>query len=332
MGLQMNIERVYHGGGMLGSGGSGFGFGSAYPHGFQHIFAAGVDIPIDTAHYDVFYVLPGGFGPFLLKNPTNPLNGQRFTVVFGNISAPGIVVTFDTQYRFTIDEDPKSPGTFADKMPFFIPIEYERTVLMFHYQDGIVIFDGQYPTAANRLYDVQGNELLRGYNNFIYSYCQDIEFLANLNLLVDSECNFDVMSNRNDNVDGDYNLIVSTGGITVASTDSTIDIAAETDITLASTAGGIDVAGDLDVNIDSSSGDVNINGGNNVSVFANNGNNSIGAFNGKVLIASLGVGTGITLTGIKSGATQAAAGAVATEIWRTSGHASLPDGVLMIGL
>jgi hypothetical protein len=38
------------------------------------------------------------------------------------------------------------------------------------------------------------------------------------------------------------------------------------------------------------------------------------------------------ITGIKSGATQVAAGAVANEIWKTSGHASLPDNVLLIGV
>lgn len=35
---------------------------------------------------------------------------------------------------------------------------------------------------------------------------------------------------------------------------------------------------------------------------------------------------------IKSGATQAAAGAAANEVWKTNGHATLPDNVLMIGV
>jgi len=35
---------------------------------------------------------------------------------------------------------------------------------------------------------------------------------------------------------------------------------------------------------------------------------------------------------IKAGATQAAAGAAANEVWKTSGHATLPDNVLMIGV
>ena len=44
-------------------------------------------------------------------------------------------------------------------------------------------------------------------------------------------------------------------------------------------------------------------------------------------------GTGIDFTTLfKSGATQAGAGAVAGEIWRTSGHATLPDNVLLVGV
>lgn len=37
-------------------------------------------------------------------------------------------------------------------------------------------------------------------------------------------------------------------------------------------------------------------------------------------------------TNLKSGSTQANAGAAATEVWKTSGHATLPDNVLMIGV
>jgi hypothetical protein len=40
----------------------------------------------------------------------------------------------------------------------------------------------------------------------------------------------------------------------------------------------------------------------------------------------------IFIKNIKSGATQAGAGAAADEVWKTSGHASLPDNVLMIGV
>lgn len=35
---------------------------------------------------------------------------------------------------------------------------------------------------------------------------------------------------------------------------------------------------------------------------------------------------------VKSGATQGASGAVANEVWKTSGHATLPDNVIMIGV
>lgn len=41
---------------------------------------------------------------------------------------------------------------------------------------------------------------------------------------------------------------------------------------------------------------------------------------------------GVTMSAIKSGATQAAASAAAGELWKTSGHATLPDNVVMIGV
>lgn len=40
---------------------------------------------------------------------------------------------------------------------------------------------------------------------------------------------------------------------------------------------------------------------------------------------------GIYMGSLKSGATQVAAGAVTFELWRTNGHATLPNGVIMIG-
>ena len=43
-------------------------------------------------------------------------------------------------------------------------------------------------------------------------------------------------------------------------------------------------------------------------------------------------GSTIHISSIKSGATQAAAGAAANEIWKTNGHDTLPDNVLMIGV
>ncbi|MDP2587718.1 MAG: hypothetical protein Q8P33_03015, partial [bacterium] len=48
-------------------------------------------------------------------------------------------------------------------------------------------------------------------------------------------------------------------------------------------------------------------------------------------VADLIAGTAF-LPSIKSGATQAGAGAAADELWKTSGHATLPDNVIMIGI
>lgn len=44
------------------------------------------------------------------------------------------------------------------------------------------------------------------------------------------------------------------------------------------------------------------------------------------------IGGNTFLHTVKAGATQAAAGAAANEIWKTSGHATLPDNVVMIGV
>ena len=49
---------------------------------------------------------------------------------------------------------------------------------------------------------------------------------------------------------------------------------------------------------------------------------------GKLQINSAG---GVIMEVLKSGATQAAAGAVGAEIWKTAGHATLPDNVLLVG-
>ena len=44
------------------------------------------------------------------------------------------------------------------------------------------------------------------------------------------------------------------------------------------------------------------------------------------------VGAGVVrVLNMKSGATQVAAGAAADELWKTNGHATLPDNVVMIG-
>jgi len=59
---------------------------------------------------------------------------------------------------------------------------------------------------------------------------------------------------------------------------------------------------------------------------------------GNVTFNAVGSGAGfvfsdrLSLSSIGAGATQAGAGAGANEIWKTSGHATLPDNVLMIGV
>ena len=47
---------------------------------------------------------------------------------------------------------------------------------------------------------------------------------------------------------------------------------------------------------------------------------------------TLALNASVFLSQVKAGATQGGAGAAANEVWKTSGHASLPDNVLMIGV
>lgn len=64
--------------------------------------------------------------------------------------------------------------------------------------------------------------------------------------------------------------------------------------------------------------------------FDNNG----GGYSDVMSLSSVGALTVITalITTMKAGATQAGAGAAAKELWKTSGHATLPDNVVMIGV
>jgi len=58
----------------------------------------------------------------------------------------------------------------------------------------------------------------------------------------------------------------------------------------------------------------------------------VGKFADDVTNQWLQVNGYLFLSTIKAGATQAAASAAANEVWKTSGHATLPDNVLMIGV
>jgi hypothetical protein len=56
------------------------------------------------------------------------------------------------------------------------------------------------------------------------------------------------------------------------------------------------------------------------------------AYIGAAAFVRLNGATGCKIHHLKSGATQALAGAAIEELWVTSGHASLPDNVVMIGV
>ena len=61
-----------------------------------------------------------------------------------------------------------------------------------------------------------------------------------------------------------------------------------------------------------------------------NGINGIDGIDGED--GANGIDGDALLTTVKSGATQVAASAGVNELWRTASHATLPDGVVMIGI
>lgn len=65
---------------------------------------------------------------------------------------------------------------------------------------------------------------------------------------------------------------------------------------------------------------------------SNGGNGGIGYVNAQRLYGDNLIALEVNIINIKSGATQAAAGADTNEIWKTASHATLPDNVLMIGV
>jgi hypothetical protein len=95
----------------------------------------------------------------------------------------------------------------------------------------------------------------------------------------------------------DLNVLIAAGG--------SFDLSSSGDMTIYSSGGGKGSIGGTSAELASTSGDcvVKTNGGGR-----------------------------IKLEGIRSGATQVAAGAQANEVWRTQGHATLPNNVLMIGV
>ena len=102
---------------------------------------------------------------------------------------------------------------------------------------------------------------------------------------------------------------------------------------LATMEGGIQLKGDLTKPTGTGAFQIRTIGADALSLFTTNLERvNIAAGGDMTVQKDLHAISNIFNAGIKSGATQGAAGAIANEQWKTSGHATLPDNVLMIGV
>ncbi|MDD5353177.1 MAG: hypothetical protein PHS93_08470 [Candidatus Omnitrophica bacterium] len=294
----MNNAKIYHGGGMGNSGRGGFSSSFSYPHGF--IDASGPSpITIDLSENDHFRcdLAPGNTH---FNAPINGLDGMNFYLFLEHTDP--CTLSWDASFLFTREEDPAAPGTFRVMYPVLNPIDYEFTVLKFFIYGAFFVFMGQFPVFTTRVYDESGFEAIRAFDQKINIFAEEMHARSNLDYYLAGDYNQYVSGASNEfitgnkNIDGDENINVSA--------DSSISISARYDLNLATTLGDIDIGSGGAMSIYTSAGDLHIDA----------------------------IGGGIKSNTIKSGATQAAAGAAAGELWKTSGHASLPDNVIMHGV
>lgn len=300
----MNISRIYHGGPAGVSGGGGGGGGWPYAHGLVGLFWSD-PIPINLDLGDLFTV---ALDPTTnnIQNPTGGTNGKFFTIGLMQHNAPGAPVTWGSDYVFNVD----SLGNVIYPKIFYraydwIYIHFVKWYDKFH-------MVGQWPDFTHQISDSEAVLLVE---------CLNEEFYFRGDSVFNFDSSWEVYS--------DSTEIYSLGDIDIEADGSLYEIAGVDKYT--------NVVVDWWINIDH---DWNIYVGNYVwfeaenslALWANHNDVSLDALDGKLW---LGGSDGIFLYSsagdIKHGATQAAAGAAAKEVWYTSGHASLPDNVLMYG-
>jgi hypothetical protein len=154
-----------------------------------------------------------------------------------------------------------------------------------------------HPSPFDRLIDQLGNVLLQGITNVVH-------LLTGKTITADQDLQINVVRN----------MIVAAVNANIASTNISEISGFHTNI-LAGTP--------------TSGGNLLLSGYADVGVVCSVGPVSIVAGGDKINLIAI---AGVFIPVIKAGATQAAAGAAADEVWKTNGHASLPNNVLMIGV
>jgi|WetSurMetagenome_2_1015567.scaffolds.fasta_scaffold20458_5 hypothetical protein len=193
---------------------------------------------------------------------------------------------------------------------------------------------GSWPSgggASDKLLDQLGNVLLQGISNVVHLLTgKSIEVNTDLNATINRDSNVSVGRNRVVDVAVDDQF--SIGGDTTGTFTGDVNIGFS-NATLNSNAGNYDleVNGGKITNYCSGMHSVEADGtfelksnaaGNSAIVSAGN----IGIQVGGSLLLIVPVG-GVKILGIKSGATQGAAGAVATELWQETGTNTIKIGV-----
>jgi len=195
--------------------------------------------------------------------------------------------------------------------------------------------DSILPGNIYKFYDQLGHLLLQGTSYLLHFVETDVQADSDLNLEITSDFNLNVDNDKNEIIANDYNCTVTGNkGENITGTENRY-LTGDSNTNIET--------GDLNATIQTGSANITAEGG--IYLEATTGvfyvrtvaawdiNFESGQdFNITAAIIRLQTTNGLKITNLKSGATQGAAGAAANELWITSGHASLPDRVIMIGI
>lgn len=361
----MNMTRIYHGGAAGGSanpGGGGFApVPFTYPHGLVYlIWAPTINTDLDTG--DIFALTMDATSN-VIANPTNGLDGQRFTYRFQQQASPGGPITWGANFVFNFD----SLGNVLYPKIFFY--DYDFVYISFVKFGAFFYMVDQWPDFTHQMSDSSGDLLVENLGGVINIRGEDVsvdrditidvtrdfelnstrytdinstedvvfDFGTSFDWIIGDYCDIDIGDDLNLDVAVDwYNLIGNYLVFNVGGDEDhyisgglTIETALDTSIT---------TVGDTYI-IGNGVGGVGVDGG--IYITSNNSDVVLNALTAgaraalvgnQVYIQCSGAGKAVYLLGQKQGATQAGAGAAAGEIWSTFAHASLPDHVLMIGV
>lgn len=329
----MNMTRIYHGGAAGGSanpGGGGFApVPFTYPHGLVYlIWAPTINTDLDTG--DIFALTMDATSN-VIANPTNGLDGQRFTYRFQQQASPGGPITWGANFVFNFD----SLGNVLYPKIFFY--DYDFVYISFVKFGAFFYMVDQWPDFTHQMSDSSGDLLVENLGGVINIRGEDVS--VDRDITIDVTRDFELNSTRYTDINSTEDVVFDFGTSFDLIVGDYCDIDIGDDLNLSVYADYYEyVANDLYTTVDHDwtayfGNYVWLEAENSLALWANNGDVSLDSITGRLFLGGL---SGIFLYGItgniKHGATQVAAGAAAQEVWYTVGHVSHPDGTLMYGL